>query len=133
MQNKYLPVEIPFSGFYGTDHDAMFDGWLDYEQEVLQSDHDATLEQLQYLSERFYQHVNWEAVRLDYAKEYTSVLETLIADNSTIKPKLEFIEMTSPREYNFDTDRIYANISIKDLKAMLKAVPSKAWREFVKD
>lgn len=143
-----LPVKVPFAGFYETSHNACFDSWLEYEQEVLESEHGATLEQLQELAEKFYSCIDWQAVHVDYAKEYCEQLVALIADVSRqyvtndegkrelsqpFKLQLEFEELKSPRFYNYETDCIYAKIPLEQLQALLDAIPAEKWREFVRE
>lgn len=141
-----LATKIPFSGFYNTSHDAMFDSWLEYEQEVLTSEHGATDEQISELGELFYSEIKWQAVHVEYCKAYCNALVKLIADASR-KYKLDdkgerylskpfelqpiFIEMTSPREYNFETDCMYCAIPLEQLQYMLNKIPADDWRAFV--
>lgn len=130
-----LAVQIPFSGFYGTSHDAMFEDWLEREQELLSQDHGASDDQLAELSNKFYDGINWQALRTDYAKDYCDSLAHLIPQENAdgFAPKIDFLEMTSPREYNFETDCIYADISVNDLKVMLHTIPKEDWCVFVKE
>jgi hypothetical protein len=143
-----VSVKVPFSGFYETSHNAIFDSWLEYEQEWLMSDHGATLEQVQELANKFYDCIDWQAVHVDYAKEYCAQLVALITDVSRqyvtndkgerkLSPsfdlQLEFEELKSPRFYNYETDCIYAKIPLAQMETMLAAIPPEKWREFVRE
>lgn len=143
---QQLSVKIPFSGFYNSSHSTMFDNWLEYEQDVLAQEHDATNEQLVELAERFYQYIDFRKVETEYAKAYCGELVKLIADASrkyVINDKgereltqpfnlsLEFEALESPREYNFATDCIYGKIPLEQLQYMLAQIPAEDWREFV--
>ena len=143
-----LSVEIPFSGFYETSHSAAFDNWLDYEQEALESEHGATLEQLQELADKFYNGVNWQAAYRQYAVEYCDALCEMVKDESReyvtdasgarklsegLDLSITFEELKSPRFYNYETDRIYGRIPIQQLEAIRAAIPSDVWAEYVKN
>lgn len=145
---QFLSVKIPFSGFYESTHDALLNNWLDYEQEALMSEHDCTLEQVQELSELFYQEINWKAVHTEYAKAYVKEVEKLIADASrkykedstgkrylseAFNVSIEFESLESPKYYNYETDCIYGKISTNDIKIMLAELDADEWREFVKE
>ena len=145
-ETEKLSVEIPFSGFYETSHNAMFDDWLEYENETLASEHDATGEQLNELAEKFYSGVNWQAAHVQYAKEYCEALCSMVKDESReyltdesdqrylskgLALTIDFEEMTSPRFYNYENDRIYGKIAIEHLQAMLAAIPSDDWKAWV--
>jgi hypothetical protein len=143
-----VSVKVPFSGFYETSHNAVFDGWLEYKQEMLMSDHGATLEQVRELAKKYWYCIDWQAVRVDYARAYCDNLVALVADVSRqyvtndkgkrelsppFKLQLEFEELKSPRFYNYETDCIYAKIPLAQMEAMLAAIPPEKWREFVRE
>ena len=143
-----LSVEIPFSRFYETSHNAAFDTWLEYEQDMLSSDHGATPEQLQELADKFYKGVNWRAVYRQYAVEYCEALCVMVKDESHeyvtdasgarklsegVDLSIAFEELKSPRFYNYETDRIYGRIPIQQLEAIRAAIPSDVWAEYVKE
>lgn len=141
-----LAVKIPFSGFYETSHNAIFDSWLDYEQDLLLTEHEATKEQIETLAEKFYDCVNWKKAHIEYAKAYCGELERLIKDESRqykedstgkrylsegLDVSIVFDALESPKEYNYSTDCIYALIELDSIKAMFDALDKDEWREFV--
>lgn len=146
---RKLSVELPFEGFYESTHNLNFDGWLEYEQEVLEQDYDATPEQVEKLADLFWNDVNWKAAYIAYAQSYVEALEQYMGDQGhyVANPdkesgreyvrfpsiKIEFEELKSPRFYNYETDRIYAKIALVDLEAMLAKIPQDAWAKKVKD
>lgn len=89
-------IQIPFSGFYYSIHDSVMDGELEYYPEGIQN--------------RLFDAVNWQAVRLWYAIEYCEQF----AHKFDIG--LTFESLSSPREYNFTTDRIFAEISADEVQ-----------------
>lgn len=122
---------IPFSGFYETihshavgDHALMEYGcdnedhakpeWTDTES----CDNDRCSSKA--TSEQF------KALEAEYCREYVKNFSELIGI------PLKFKEMTSPREYNFTTDRIFAEISEADVEKLKEEVNLKAMREHVR-
>ena len=146
-----LSVKIPFSGFYETSHSAIFDAWLDYEQETLVKEHQATTKQITELADLFYSEINWSAVYRAYAEKYVEAFEDLMRAESRsykinekgeryladgIQLDIVFEELQSPREYNFSTDCIYAKISKVQLDEVLAFVIDQyedKWLDYVKD
>lgn len=110
----HFSARIPFAGFYGSCHSER----IDYVEEHMFEGDDGNFIS-DHLYELFYSGVDYGHVREQYARRWVEVLaaETGIA--------MDFEEMTSPREYNFQTDRIFALISRADLARMLRAVRGK--------
>jgi hypothetical protein len=106
-----LKTTIPFSGFYESLHDSELDQAL----EMAFSDDSGTPNAG--LLARAWDGVNWRYVHEEYAKEYCKAF----ASEFQIK-SLTFEETHSPREYNFTTDRIFAFISLEDVRSILAKV-----------
>jgi hypothetical protein len=103
---------IPFAGFYESVHDQLFDDELDQMCENRDSgdiNHN--------LSYYLLDNINWKQAHTDYARDYTENF----ANALNIKG-LKFIELDSPREYNFTTDRIFAKCSDAEFYRMFKLV-----------
>lgn len=142
-----VSVKIPFSGFYESSHEAMFDGWLDYEIDVLNDEHELTQEDKDKLTEMFSDAIDWKKAHELYAKEYCKQLVAYIANESReykedstgkqylsapFELELEFETLESPKYYNYGTDCIYGKIPLEQLQYMLNEIPDKEWREYVK-
>lgn len=95
-----------FSGFYNSIHSAAFDNELD---EIMMEEN-CEYDDLEYT-------YNYE----NYCSEYVN------AFNSEYKFNLEFEKFSSPREYNFTTDRLFCFIDDNDLAKLATALNS---REF---
>jgi len=102
---KYATI-VPFSGFYASLHGGLLDDTLN----SMFSDDDG--DPYEDLVMKASDAVDWRAAHLAYAKEYTENFATALGLD------LAFDTMLSPREYNFETDRIFAVIT-KD--SLLKA------------
>lgn len=100
---------IPFSGFYNTWHD----GELDRTVEQMVSDDSG--DQYDNLGEIASLDVEWRKVYAAYAAAYAEAF----CDEFKIAGKFE--SMTSPREYNFTTDRIYIELEADEVARILAA------------
>lgn len=93
-----LLTTIPFSGFYETHHSDALDEALEY---LFQDGDDEIPTKLQ----KAYEALNWRQAQTQYAKVYTQALKTL----SGLDFKFESI--TYPREYNFESETLFAFIT----------------------
>lgn len=89
-----LQVSLNFGGFYGSIHDSNVDGMLEsyFDYEDFNSDT-----------------VNYRLIYIEYLKKYIEFL------NSLMDTELKFMELVSPREYNFHTDIIEVLIHRSDI------------------
>lgn len=109
-------IQIPFSGFYNSIHDSAIDDAMescfnyDYatgtDKEIPPEVSDAM----------WSADVDWSAIRNEYCQNYTK------AFGQRFGLTLTFDEMTSPREYNFSTDRIFCLVPRKQIDKIRKAV-----------
>lgn len=98
-----IEIQIPFAGFYYSLHDDQ----LTREIEDL-ADHyaESTGHDIpEKLMEMFWDAANFGNARLEYSKAYAE------AFCDEYLPGATFAAMTSPREYNFETDRIFVQIT----------------------
>jgi hypothetical protein len=107
-----MSTTIPFSGFYETIHHDRIE--MNHEDERGN------------VSEEEYAKINWREEEKEYAQAYAKEFSKLIGI------PLEFEEMTSPREYNFMTDRIFCKILEEDVEKLKREVGHIALRELVR-
>ena len=100
-----------FSGFYESIHDSVFDS----ETESIMEDYGKKYDDFHFT-------YDWE----EYAKNYVRAI------SSEIGLDLEFKELWSPREYNFETDEIYCFITPKDVKKISSALNSDTLKNLIK-
>lgn len=121
---KRVEVQIPFSGFYETHHDMKI-------TEAVESafNYDPESGEEKDLPNEFWDaDINWSAIQNDYCRHYVE------AFGEHFGLDLEFVEMTSPREYNFTTDRIFATIPEEQMnKIKDKVLGSEDGRKYVSD
>ena len=113
---------IPFSGFYESLHSSAIDDSINQEFSDDQGIENAEL------SYRAWDSMQFGDVRNEYAKEYAKIFGHEFGIKS-----LSFESMTSPREYNFTTDRIFCNIDYAELCGIIKTFDFKAFASFVRE
>ena len=114
-----LETKIPFQGFYCSLHSEVISWALDNEAEEN--------EQIE-LPE-----VNYPALYLAYAQEYLEGFETAINEEFDINIKLPFVNLQSPKEYNFETDSIFSNISLEDAQILKDLITPLTWEGKIKE
>lgn len=114
---------IPFSGFYNSLHDSE----LDMALRDMFSDRATGTDVNEDLLQRAMEKMNWRGAYVEYAKEYADDF------GRWLELDLEFDELSSPREYNFTTDRIFVKISEESLKSAFAKVLKPELREAVRE
>lgn len=105
---------VPFAGFYCSIHEDE----LDYTLERLFQDESGNPNEK--LNARFAELIDWEKVFEPYAKDYVESFAEIF------KIKLKWESM----EYNFGTDRLFAHITLKEVRRLrLHVVNEKSFRE----
>jgi hypothetical protein len=136
-----MEVKIPFSGFYESDHDKILD---DAFEGIFQNDQGDIHEYAQGQDEgerdnrltTAYFDVDWGKVRAEYVKAYTEAFTRQLNDDlkhKGLQITLTYKAMESPREYNFTTDRIFAEISLADVKKLYRLVDKAKFSKYLKD
>lgn len=106
-----MQTYIPFSGFYNSDHDALIDDAI---EQLFQDDQGCAI-----LPDDFYDHIDFKIVHEEYAKLYVKSLTQWLERETQFAPALTFESLYSPREYNFETNRIKCEISLADVQALM--------------
>jgi len=106
-----LTALIPFAGFYGSHHDAE----LDYTAERMLADESG--EPVRGLTDRLTYSCDWRAVHTEYAKRFAEEYCEAVGIAGAA-----FESMSSPREYNFTTDRIFIKLPLEEAQRMLREV-----------
>lgn len=99
-------IELPFQGFYGTLHETELDAQL----ELFLEENNLNYDQVS---------VNWVEVFEQYAKGY---VQSVSQEFSGIFEHMEFKSLYSPREYNFENDRIYVSVEFDILVNVYKVL-----------
>lgn len=103
---------IPFSGFYNSLHDSE----LDHALEMMFSDDSGNPNDG--LVSRAFDLVQWQRVHAAYAAHYAAAfIEEFGIEGAA------FESMTSPREYNFETDRVFITLPESEVTRILSVTP----------
>lgn len=121
-----VKIQLPFSGFYNSIHGgegsnidrALEDGFnYDYETDMDKE-----------VPDIWGADYDYKAIELEYCKHYVE------AFGDKFELDLTFDEMTSPREYNFSTDRIFCLIPREQIDKIRKEVEAhKDYPQYIKD
>jgi hypothetical protein len=118
-------VQIPFDGFYGSlwsgELDSVGERTCEYETERQASAEyypETYVEPALRLTENEFAEIlmrvtSYGAAHDYIARSYCETFSALASETLETPLRLKFEEMTSPREYNFTTDRIFAEISLR--------------------
>jgi len=117
-----LETTIPFSGFYESIHSSL----LDEEQErIFHNDHGETISSE--LVDRFWVAFNCSQALNHYAQNYCEAFAYELSLET-----LEFQALSSPKYYNYETDRILASIDLAEVKTIHEKTDKKVLREEIK-
>jgi hypothetical protein len=111
-------IQIPFGGFYGSIHEDGGDRILEniadnYKEDTGNDIPDA-------LMENFNNACDWSAFHRGYAQAYAAAFA-----EEHLTGSAEFSGMISPKFYNFETDRIFMQVSGAFIEHMMSEVPEK--------
>lgn len=119
MNKELREFNIPFCGFYESLYSDMIDGYVESEIDYKLEEYYSHLpENIQKeISDIFYMNTCYQDCYQIIAESYVDSLnyELEYSDSSII---LEFSDLTSPRYYNFETDKIYVSCSLDQIKFM---------------
>lgn len=107
-----LEIKIPFAGFYETYLAAMVDDEIESA-----FDYEGTGAGYENMPDDFYMKADYSYVYHALAEQYVEYAQDKANEFLELEEpiKLTFKDMTSPREYNFSTYRLFAEISEKDV------------------
>jgi hypothetical protein len=107
-------ILIPFCGFYESWLSEGLDNAEEMAAEYLAEETDRVVATAT-IQGFIYDNTNYGKAHNLLARAYVKHYQELLADEYDLRVTLEFDEMVSPREYNFETDRIFCKISDEDV------------------
>ncbi|MGX9389610.1 hypothetical protein ACWX0O_01670 [Nitrobacteraceae bacterium UC4449_H16] len=120
-----ISVNIPFPGFYESHYSAEIDDVAEREAEYFaneRQDEDSIAPELRLTAEEYgeilFNVTDYSAAYLTLSRDYCEAFDRLASEELGFKLDLKYEEMTSPKFYNFETDRIFASISLATLGAL---------------
>lgn len=111
-----METTIPFMGFYNSWHDQEIDQAINH----LCDDNETLINHV-------FMETDFTQIHIDYAEKFTK----LFADYFEISVKFKLL--SSPKYYNFETDRIIVDISIKELQRIHAIVPYDLLKKRIKE
>lgn len=117
-----LEVALPFHGFCESIYTSMMDSGIESTIEYYCEENPDCKE---WIEEN-----GWGYQNLTNEKcfEISKSFCDTVADHLSIE--LQFVAMDSPREYNFATDRVFANIARSDIARLVRINRADDWHEF---
>lgn len=131
-----VKIELPFSGFYESIHDKEIDDAIecsfqigDFRNASEDEEYGMSDEKEQLIFDSIYAaDVDWGAIRKEYCENFVE------AFGEEFGLTLTFDEMTSPREYNFSTDRIFCKVPREEIDKIRKEVEQhKDYPEYIRE
>lgn len=113
---------IPFAGFYESIFSELCESQLHYMTECPEK---LTGEECDELASLAYDVQDFSALRHDVAREYAGAFSEWFKEETGFDLGLQFESMTSPREYNFTTDRIFCFIAPDTVKRLYRKETNK--------
>lgn len=124
-------INIPFAGFYNSwysaELDAVQERFVEYEVEKnpgLNPD---------IPNEALWKSADYGIAYNYIARQYVAHFNDYIETEYELDLDLKFESMQSPREYNFETDRIFCEISEENVRKLRSAVSDPALRQAIKE
>lgn len=120
-------IQIPFCGFYESEASAMIDDELesvfDYSDGGGRSN----------IPDAVYYKADYKKAEIELVKAYVEAFEAQYEAETGILLGLEFDEMTSPREYNFSTDRVFCKLPMESVELLFKESEKDSHKELAKE
>lgn len=101
--NDQIEIQLPFSGFYESYHDLEIDAFIEQESEE-------NAESSSYLNPALVSDLDYKTIRENLCKLYMQAYNNAFLECYNIDLKLEYSRLSSPRFYNFDTDKLYCYV-----------------------
>jgi hypothetical protein len=120
---------IPFAGFYNS---IWSDGIDRAEEMYLENLEQEDGVKIEASSDAIWRAADYGAMHNYVARKYVDYLNDSIKDEFDLDLDLKFESMQSPREYNFETDRIFCYISDENLRKLRSFVPEDELRLAIK-
>lgn len=115
--NNNKKIIIPFDGFYESYSNDILDTGINNDIDFLPMTEDELLK-----FSNLYYGCDWGKIHKEYAKLYCESFNKWLNDETSLNHNvtLEFESLHSPKYYNYETDKIYAYISLEDINFLFK-------------
>lgn len=128
-----IETNIPFAGFYYSNYDDELGATLDSQVEWFESEYDLDKEQALEYSEILFRYTDWRHAWEVIAKHYVTAFSKCFKEWTEVDLKADFNKMISPREYNFETDRIFGMVDEAAILALYDKVDEATLRRIIEE
>lgn len=111
-------TKLPFCGFCNSIYDSGFDSEIESDIENLIEEYGA--EYADWITDNYWRHVDCSDARSQICERHVETFNDTFMEETGIDLGLRFESMTSPREYNFETDRLFAYFDESAMVAVFK-------------
>lgn len=126
MKTTERDVSIPFSGFYQSWHDTALDDALqsfaEYFTDGESEDARFNTHTTEQVTEAAWGAANWSKAHAYVASEYAAAFIAACDERAGWKTRGRFVEMVSPREYNFRSDELFVFYPRATIRRMRREV-----------
>lgn len=112
---------IPFSGFYHSFHDEELDRAI---ENMFSNDQGTPFAGI---IDRAFDCIDWKSVHFEYARLFTERFAFRFEFRT-----LKFLDLASPKYYNYETDRIFCEIDLEEVKEIYNQVDKQALADNIK-
>lgn len=124
-----ISARIPFAGFYHTIWDGEIDSWLDQQADWYAERHGHDRDKVW---NELYDGTDYGEAHLGIAKAYTAAFGEWLGETLEREVELTFEQLSKPRYYNFETDRIFAEADESVFQTILDELRAKDNETLVK-
>ena len=126
-------TNIPFNGFYNSLETDALDHVLEtYIGSVDGEPNHDLLHGCNNMDTNINDCIYWEGVHEEFLKDvYIPFVKKHIKDEYSLDINLTFEKLTSPREYNFETDRLFVEIETDDVATLFDNIDKNAFKKAV--
>lgn len=138
MENAAMIIQLPFSGFYESVHADQLDEATERDAENFASGESDLYPEAVGMAESDLCEIlsrmsNRTQAYESYSRKYVSAFEGFVKQETGFDLQLTFDRIESPRFYNFDTDRIFAQIPLSVVEKLRAAVTLGNLAEVIKE
>ena len=128
-----IETNIPFAGFYCSRYDDELDAAMSSQVDHFASEYNLDYEQSGKYSEILFRYTDWRQTQEVIARYYVNAFNNCFKEWTDVDLKADFNKMISPREYNFETDRIFVMVDEAAILALYDKVDEATLRRIIEE
>ena len=128
-----IETNIPFAGFYCSRYDVELDAAMSSQVDHFESEYDLDEEQVSEYADILFRYTDWRQAQEFIAKHYVNAFNNCFKEWTDVDLKADFNKMISPREYTFETDRIFVMVDEAAILALYDKVDEATLRRIIEE